>query len=76
MGKEPLEHQPLEHLHQCSVCEPALEILDEVHDSNPVKIHWKTSGTLKTGPTFRATMDQYNKHSEIVFIDSSLFLIG
>jgi hypothetical protein len=26
----------LEHLHQRSVCEPALEILDEVHQSNPV----------------------------------------
>ncbi len=28
-------HVPrLEHLHQCSVCDPALEILDEVHQSN------------------------------------------
>jgi len=26
----------LEHLHQCSVCDPALGILDEVHQSNPV----------------------------------------
>jgi len=24
----------LEHLHQCSVCDPALEILDEVHQSS------------------------------------------
>ncbi len=27
----------LEHLHQCSICDTALEVLDEVHHSNPVK---------------------------------------
>ncbi len=30
-----LNSSGLEHFHQCSVCEPALEILDEVHQSNP-----------------------------------------
>jgi hypothetical protein len=35
--------QTLDHLHQRSVCDPALEILDEVHQSNPVnplKVYW------------------------------------
>jgi hypothetical protein len=26
---------PWEHFHQCSLCAPALEILDEVHQSYP-----------------------------------------
>ncbi len=32
----PLHKEPLEHLYQRSVCDPALEILDEVQESNPV----------------------------------------
>jgi hypothetical protein len=67
----------LEHFHQRSVCDhPALEILDEVHQLNPVGlVHWKTDGTLKKCTAFRA-LERSSKHSPPVFIDCSLFLIG
>jgi hypothetical protein len=32
---DPFGKEPVEHLHQRSVCDHALEILDEVHQSNP-----------------------------------------
>jgi hypothetical protein len=37
-----------ERLHQYSVCDPALEILAEVHEY----IQWKTDGNLKTTTAF------------------------
>jgi hypothetical protein len=37
-----------ERLHQYSVCDPALEILAEVHQY----IQWKTDGNLKTTTAF------------------------
>jgi hypothetical protein len=67
------------HQWRCSICDPVLEILDEVHESNlmdslkdccdPEKMH-----------NFQS-LEHSNKHNqlvfiEIVFIDCSLFLIG
>jgi len=66
-----------EHLHQHSVCDPALEILDEVYQSNlvdPVESS-ESTGNPKNLIAFRA-LEQSNKDSQIVFIDCSLFLIG
>jgi hypothetical protein len=43
------------------------------------KIQWKTAEALKrTTTTFQSQpwLEQSNKHSQIVFIDWSLFLIG
>jgi hypothetical protein len=66
----------IEHLHQHSVCDPALEILDEVHQW----IRW--AGRL-LGPeknhSFQSReedLEQCKKHSQIVFVDCSMFLIG
>jgi len=66
-----------ERLHQHSVCDPALEILDEVYQSNlvdPVESS-ESTGNPKNLIAFRA-LEQSNKDSQIVFIDCSLFLIG
>jgi hypothetical protein len=57
-------------LHQRSVCDPALEILDGVHQSNPVN----PLETLKS-PTALRALELYSKQSQIIFIDFSLFLI-
>jgi hypothetical protein len=59
------------HLDQPSGCDPALEILDGVHQSNPVN----PLETLKN-PTALRALEPFGKHNQIVFIDFSLFLIG
>jgi hypothetical protein len=50
----------------CSVCDPELEILDEVQQS---------SESLEKSTAFRA-LEQSNKNSQTVFTDCYLFLIG
>ncbi len=57
---------PLEQLHQRSVCDPALEMLDESHEYNPVN---------PLDDCLRPEKES-DKHSQIVFSDCSLFLIG
>ncbi len=59
----------LEHLQQCSACDPALEILDEVQQSNPVDSLEDCSDPGK----MHSCLDKY---SQIIFIHCSLFLIG
>jgi len=72
----------LEHLHQCSGCDPALEILDEVHQSNPVNLLlledcWDPEIFLNLSvQSPGGVLEQSNKHNPIVLIDCSLFLIG
>ncbi len=45
----------VEHLHQCSVCDPPVETLDEVHQSNPVNpLEDKTARTLHICTASRA----------------------
>jgi hypothetical protein len=64
----------LEHLHQCLVCGPALEILDEVQQSFPVnslerlRRPWKNAHLL--GPL------RSLEYRQILFIDCSLYMIG
>jgi hypothetical protein len=53
------------HCHQCSVCDPTLEIFDEVHESNPVNPLEKTPGTLKTCTEFKAPEE--NRRTEPCF---------
>jgi hypothetical protein len=72
-----------EHLHQRSVCDPALKILEEVHHSNPANpledsckpenVH--TAFRERLWRASRGALEQANKHSQMVFIDCSLFLI-
>jgi hypothetical protein len=66
----------MEHLHQHSVCDPALEILDEVHQ-------WIRRAGRLLGPeknhSFQSReedLEQCKKHSQIAFVDCSMFLIG
>ncbi len=59
----------LEHLQQCSACDTALEILDEVQQSNPVDSLEDCSDPGK----MHSFLDEY---SQIIFIHCSLFLIG
>ncbi len=71
----------LEHLHQRSVCDTALEILDEVHQSkNPVNPLEDYLDRVKKCRAFiqspAGALEQSSKHSEIVFILCSLFPIG
>jgi len=69
---------PLEHLHQRSACHPAVEILDEVHKSyeSSRSIHWSTHcWDHEKVQAFKA-LEQSNTHSQMTFVDWSLFLIG
>jgi len=53
--------------------------LDEVQYSNPVNPLEEYSGTLKTFTGFQSpggAIEQSNKHSQILFIDCPLFLLG
>jgi len=59
------------HLDERSVCDPALEMLAEVHQSSPVN----PLKTLKN-PTALRALERCNKDSQIVFTDFSLCLIG
>jgi hypothetical protein len=68
----------LEHLHQCSVCDTALEILVDFHESknpvNPLEDYWdrvKKCTAFIQSPA--GALEQSSKHSEIVFIHCSLF---
>ncbi len=67
-----------ERLHQCSVCGPALKILDEVQQSYPVNLLEDCCDPGKMhrfqGPA--GALEESNKYSQIVFIDCSLFLMG
>jgi hypothetical protein len=65
-------------LHQHSVCDLALEIFDEVHQENPVDSLEDCCDPEKMC-SFQSpggALEQSDKHSQIVFIDCSLFLIG
>jgi hypothetical protein len=55
----------LEHLYQRSICDPALEVLDEVPCSNSVKPLEDSLGTLKITTAFRA-LEEANKHSQFI----------
>jgi hypothetical protein len=67
----------LEHLHQLSVCYPALEILDEVQESNPMNICTRRLCDPAKMHNFESpewALKQSNKKlSQIVFMDCSLF---
>ncbi len=54
----------LEHLHQCSACDPGLGIVDEVHQSNPANpleefwemlSTWTCSGDLRWGSSVQSS---------------------
>jgi hypothetical protein len=59
----------LEHLQQCSAYDPALKILDEVQQSNPVDSLEDCGDTGKMHSFLE-------KYSQFIFIHCSLFLIG
>ncbi len=68
----------LERLDQRSVCDLALEILDEVQQENPVDSLEDCCDAEKMY-SFQSpggALERSDKHSQIVFIDCSLFLIG
>ncbi len=59
-------------LHQHSVCDPVLEILDVVHQSNPMNpLEEECTAFQSSG----GALEQSNKHSQIIFIDGSQFLL-
>jgi hypothetical protein len=61
-----------------SVCDPALEVVHEVHHSNPVnplEDFWDPEKVHKL-QSLGGALEQSNRLSQIVFIDFSLFLIG
>ncbi len=68
----------LERLHQRSVCDIALEILDEVQQENPVDSleDFCDPEKMYSFQSPGGGLKQSDKHSQIVFIDCSLFLIG
>jgi len=70
--------QDSEHLHWLSVCGPALEILDEVQQSNPVDPleDWCDPGKMHIFQSHGVALEQSGKYSQIIFIDCSLFLSG
>jgi hypothetical protein len=61
----------LEHLHQRSVCDSALEILDEVHELNPVNDSWDPEIHSFQSPG--GTLERSNKPQPN---HCSMFLIG
>jgi hypothetical protein len=67
----------LEHLQQCSVCEPpALEILDEVHQSNPrnpLEDFWDPENVHILSEPWKRLINTVRSHLPI---HCSLFLIG
>ncbi len=71
-------HKCTNHLHQCSVCDPsALEILDEVHQSNPVnplEDCWESPDKMHSFQSPRGALQESNKYSQIVFIECSLII--
>jgi hypothetical protein len=76
--EEALVGQLLEHLHWCPVCGPALEIFDEVQQLYPVDPLEDCSdlGKMHSFQDPVGALEECNKQSQIVFIDSSLFPIG
>jgi hypothetical protein len=63
----------LEHLQQCSICDLALEIVDEVHQSNLVN----SPKPLKIPTSFQSpggALVGSNEQSQIVFIDCFVLL--
>jgi hypothetical protein len=58
-----------------SMWPPALEIFDKVHQSNRGSDHWHPENLHRLRSP-RGALEESNKHSQIVFIDCSLFLIG
>jgi len=65
-----------EHLHQYSVCDPALEILAEVSSVHPVEDWWELENNYSFQRAPEAPWKSLNNQSLIVFIDCSLFLLG
>jgi hypothetical protein len=69
-----------EHLHQRSVCDPALVTLDEVHQENPVNpledYKYPDSEKMYSFASPGGALEESNKHSQIAFIHCSLFPIG
>jgi hypothetical protein len=67
-----------EHVHQRSVCDSALEILDEVHEPssvNPLEDYYDPE-KLHSFQSPGRDLEQFNKRSQIIFIDHSLFLFS
>jgi hypothetical protein len=60
----------------CSVCDPELEILDEVQQSDESLKDCFDPGKKHSFQSPGGALEQSNKHSQTVFIDCSLFLIG
>ncbi len=52
------------------LCGPVMEVLDEVHQLNPVE----STGNPEKIHSPGGSLEQPNKHSQIIFIDCSLFL--
>jgi hypothetical protein len=67
-----------EHVHQRSVCDSALKILDEVHEPssvNPLEGYYDPE-KLHSFQSPGRNLEQFNKRSQIIFSDHSLFLFS
>jgi hypothetical protein len=62
----PLVISHLKRFHQCSVCDPQLEIWDEVHESNPVNPLKDCSDPVRIQSPGRF-LEHSNNHSQITF---------
>jgi len=60
-------HQYLEYLHQCSVCDPDLQLLDEIHRVQIQCIHWRNilgprKNYMHSFHSPGGALEQSNKH--------------